>query len=89
KEGLQLTTYDNYSEIIGRSFGDVNQVLTAGGDGYLMSNVRLDKSANSFGFEQSERFEPLAIYRGVLTTDERGKGSVELELPNYTGAIRI
>lgn len=89
KEGLQLTTYDNYSEIIGRSFGDVNQVLTVGGDGYLMSNVRLDKSANSFGFEQSERFEPLAIYRGVLTTDERGKGSVELELPNYTGAIRI
>lgn len=89
KEGLQLSTYDNYSEIIGRTFGDVHQVLTAGGDGYLMAEARMNKSANSFGFEQSERFEPLAIYRGVLTTDDEGRGSVELQLPNYTGAVRV
>lgn len=89
KEGLQLSTYDNYSEIIGRTFGDIHQVLTAGGDGYLMAEARMGKMKNSFGFEQSQRFEPLAIYKGVLTTDEKGKGSVSLELPNYTGAVRV
>lgn len=89
KEGLQLSAYDNYSEIIGRTFGDINQVLTAGGDGFLMAEARMSKMANSFGFEQSERFEPLAIYRGVLTTDDEGRGSVDLELPNYTGAVRV
>ncbi len=89
KEGLQLSAYDNYSEIIGRTFGDIHQVLTAGGDNYLMSAPRMDKAMNSFGFEKSERFEPLAIYKGVLTTDEEGRGSVNLELPNYTGAVRV
>lgn len=89
KEGLQLSAYDNYSEIIGRTFGDIHQVLTAGGDGYLMAEARMNKSANSFGFEQSERFEPLAIFKGVLTTDDEGRGSVDLELPNYTGAVRV
>lgn len=88
KEGLQLSAYDNYSEIIGRTFGDIHQVLTAGGD-FIMAEARMSKMANTFGFEQSERFEPLAIYRGVLTTDDEGRGSVELELPNYTGAIRV
>ena len=47
KEGLQLSAYDNYSEIIGRTFGDIHQVLTAGGDGYLMAEARMNKSANS------------------------------------------
>ena len=89
KEGLQLSTYDNYSEIIGRTFGDIHQVLTAGGDGYLLAEARMNKIQNSFGFEKSQRFEPLSIYQGVLTTDDEGKGSVEFQLPNYTGAIRV
>lgn len=89
KEGLELSAYDNYSEIIGRTFGDIHQILTVGGDSYLMAKSRMDKMANSFGFEQSTRFEPLSIYRGVLTTDVNGKGEVELQLPNYTGAVKV
>ena len=49
----------------------------------------MNKIQNSFGFEKSQRFEPLSIYQGVLTTDDEGKGSVEFQLPNYTGAIRV
>lgn len=89
KEGLQVSTYDNYSEIIDKTFGSVHQVLTPGGDMYLMSSAPKSNGINNFGFNLSERFKPLAIYRGVLVTDEDGRGSIDIELPNYTGAVRV
>lgn len=88
KEGLQLGAYDNYSEIIGKTFGDVHQVLTPGGDHFVKS-MNMAAKLNQFGFEKSERFKPLSIFKGVLTTSENGEGEVEIELPNYNGAVRV
>lgn len=88
KEGLELSAYDNYSEIIGRTFGDVHQILTPGGDFYERS-LNMAAKLNQLGFDQSERFKPLSIFKGVLQTDDQGKGEVEIELPNYNGAVRV
>lgn len=88
KEGLEVKAYDNYSEIIGTTFGLVHQILTPGGDEFVRS-INMAAKLNSLGFEQAERFKPLSIFKGVLSTDENGEGEVEITLPNYNGAVRV
>lgn len=88
KQGLQVGAYDNYSEIIGKTFGDIHQVLTPGG-GEFARAMNFSAKLNEFGFDKSDRFKPLSIFKGVLTTSENGEGEVEIELPNYNGAVRV
>lgn len=88
KEGLQVSAYDNYSEIIGTIFGPVHQILTPGGDEFFRS-MNMAAKLNSLGFDQTERFKPLSIFKGVLSTNENGEGEVEVILPDYNGAVRV
>ena len=43
KEALQIMTYDNYNEIIGKTFGEVHQVLKTGGGEFLSEMSAMDK----------------------------------------------
>lgn len=91
KEAMQVRSYDNYSEIIGRTFGDVHQVLKTGGDGFIneMSMMKSAQRAKNMGIEDVQRFKPVSMFAGILTTDEKGEGAVEFVMPNYMGAVKV
>ena len=91
KEAMQVNAYDNYSEIIGKTFGDVHQVLKTGGDGFIneMAMMKSAQRAKNMGIEDVQRFKPVAMFAGVLTTDENGEGSIEFTMPNYMGAVKV
>ena len=91
KLGMQVFSYDNYSEIIGRTFGDVHQILKTGGDGFV-NETAMTKSAQrmkNMGIEDVQRFKPVAFFKGVLTTDEKGEGEIEFAIPDYIGAVKV
>lgn len=91
KEALQISYFDNYSEIIGKTFGKVNKVLKTGGDGFIESEmvVNSSKRKENMGIENVQRFKPVALFKGILETDEEGKGELEFKMPNYLGAVRV
>ena len=91
KLGMQVFSYDNYSEIIGRTFGDVHQILKTGGDGFV-NEMAMTKSAQrmkNMGIEDVQRFKPVALFKGVFTTDEKGEGKIEFTIPDYIGAVKV
>ncbi len=84
KEAMQILTFDNYNEVIGKTLGKVHQVLKAGGD-EAIDNLR----NKHLGKEEVQRFKPVAMFKGVLTTDAQGEGEVEFTMPNYMGSVRV
>ncbi len=92
KRRLQAMPYDNYPWFIGLPQGDAFMTYSVGGDmmferamsgaGRLMK----DEVGND---ELLQRFEPLAICKGVLETDANGFASVDFDIPNYQGAVRV
>ena len=91
KEAMQVCSYDNYSEVIGKIYGDVHQVLKTGGDGFIneMAMMKSAQRDKNMGIEDVQRFKPVAMFEGVLTTDEKGEGVVEFTMPNYMGAVKV
>lgn len=91
KEALQISYFDNYSEIIGKTFGKINRILKTGGDDFLESEMVLNsaKRKENIGIENVQRFKPVALFKGILETDENGRGEVEFTMPNYLGAVKV
>lgn len=91
KEGLQISYFDNYSEIIGKTFGKINRVLKTGGDDFLEAEMVLNsaKRKENMGIENVQRFKPVALFKGILETDKNGRGEVEFTMPNYLGAVKV
>lgn len=89
KIAAKLTLYDNYSEIIDRPYGAVHQILKVGGDEALLDEMARRRRLKELGLEDADRFKPVSMFKGVLTTDARGEASIEFEMPNYMGQVRI
>ena len=89
KIAANLMLYDNYSEIIDKPYGAINQILKVGGDESLADEMARRRRLKELGLEEAERFTPVSMFKGVLTTDGRGEANVEFEMPNYMGAVRI
>ena len=89
KLAAKLSLFDNYSEVIDRPYGTINQTLTVGGDESLADEMARRKRLKELGLEEAERFKPVSMFKGVLTSDEKGESSVEFEMPNYMGQVRI
>ena len=91
KEALQGSYFDNYSEIMGKTFGKVHEILKTGGDGFVeeMASVSSIQRVKNMGIEDVQRFKPVAMFKGVLETDENGFGEVEFQMPNYMGAVKV
>ena len=89
KIAAKLTLYDNYSEIIDRPYGAVNQILKVGGDESLLDEMARRRRLKELGLEEADRFKPVSMYKGVLSTNEKGEANVEFEMPNYMGSVRI
>ncbi len=89
KLAAKLTLYDNYSEVIDRPYGAVHQILKVGGDESLLDEMARRRRLKELGLEDADRFKPVSMFKGVLTTNEMGEASVDFEMPNYMGQVRI
>ena len=89
KIAAKLKLYDNYSEIIDRPYGAINQILKVGGDESLLDEMARRRRLKELGLEEADRFTPVSMFKGVLTTDVNGDASIDFDMPNYMGQVRI
>ena len=89
KLAAKLSLYDNYSEVIDRPYGAVHQILKVGGDEALLDEMARRRRLKELGLEDADRFKPVSMFKGVLTTNSMGEASVDFEMPNYMGQVRI
>lgn len=83
KQSLNVNSYDLFSYIIGINKGDVFKVFSIGGD--LAARYRTSQMED----EKAKRFEPVAMFQGPLSTDENGRVTVQFEMPDYIGSVRV
>lgn len=79
---LGVATFDLFNYVIGANKGDVFRVFSIGGD--MMESYR-----ESQVDEKKKRFKPVSMFQGPLLTDGQGRASVEFEMPEYVGAVRV
>ncbi|MEX2115923.1 MAG: alpha-2-macroglobulin [Bacteroidota bacterium] len=82
KKALQTSTYDFFSDLIpepvSKSIG-----AAGGGDAELMA---MAKRVNPLGVQ---RFKPLALWSGILKTNSDGIAEVTLDVPEFSGEVRL
>lgn len=83
KTRLSVRTFDLFAQVIGAHRGDVFRTFAIGGSLALMRQLDQEE------VRQLRRFPPVSLFRGPLRTDERGYARVELDMPNYVGAVRV
>ncbi|MGM0501792.1 MAG: alpha-2-macroglobulin family protein [Bacillota bacterium] len=83
KERLITKTFDTFSDIIGLNSGYIYNVFSIGGG---RSKKYKEKQLQA---EETDRFEPVALFKGPIKTDGQGQAEVEFEMPNYIGNVRV
>lgn len=78
KEALGVKSWDLYDEVIGAWGGQLERILTIGGDGEaeLASKTR-----------RANRFKPVVAFMGPFSSNGSSK-THEFKLPSYMGAVR-
>ncbi|MEZ4995517.1 MAG: MG2 domain-containing protein [Saprospiraceae bacterium] len=79
REALGVQSWDVYDAVVGAQAGEMERILSIGGDGELPVNPD-DQNAN--------RFKPVVMHLGPF---QLRKGKTEkhtLHIPNYVGAVR-
>ncbi|MGI9541993.1 MAG: alpha-2-macroglobulin family protein, partial [Cyclobacteriaceae bacterium] len=78
KKALEVNTYDVYPYL----FPEISlQTSTPGGDG-----MNLEKRVNPL---TNERIKLVAMWSGIMTTDSRGEATYDIEVPQFSGDLRI
>ncbi|MBM7556474.1 alpha-2-macroglobulin family protein [Halanaerobacter jeridensis] len=87
KERLITQTFDNLADIIGLDSGYIYNVFSIGGaETRKMSKDYQEKQLQA---EETNRFEPVAMFKGPIKTDEQGQAEVDFKMPNYIGSVRV
>ncbi len=82
KLGLNISTYDVFSQIIGVNKGDVFKTFSIGGD--------MDFREQQLNPQKGkQRFKPVSMFKGPIMTDGSGKAVVKFDMPDYNGSVRI
>lgn len=79
REALGVKTWDVYDYVLGAFGGELERILSIGGDGEIDRNAG-DKNAN--------RFKPVVMHLGPFFLKKGQKASHRLTMPNYVGSIR-
>lgn len=79
KEALGVQTWDVYDAVVGAHGGQLDRILSIGGDGEIVVNPD-DQNAN--------RFKPVVLHLGPFQLKKGAKASHTLKIPNYVGAVR-
>ncbi|NWJ50414.1 MAG: alpha-2-macroglobulin family protein [Bacteroidetes bacterium] len=79
KRALEVATYDLYAEIFPELAAKVSSF---GGDAAFMMGKRANPLTN-------KRVKPFAIWSGIIKADSRGEASFKLNIPQFSGAVRV
>ncbi len=79
REALGVKTWDVYDQVLGAFGGQLEKVLSIGGDG----DVPIEK-----GDSKANRFKPVVQHFGPFYLKKGDKASHEFIMPNYVGSVR-
>jgi uncharacterized protein YfaS (alpha-2-macroglobulin family) len=79
---LAVETCDNYDEIIGVLFPDIDKYISIGGGDEEAHEKRL-------GTVKVQRFKPVVLFQKPVTVPAGKTKSFEFTMPNYVGAVRV
>jgi uncharacterized protein YfaS (alpha-2-macroglobulin family) len=79
REALGVKTWDLFDDVIGAYGGELERVLSIGGDGEAQGES--DKS-------KINRFKPMVIFLGPFTIPKNGSSKHKIDIPNYIGSVR-
>ena len=83
KRRLGVVTHDIYSHVIGASKGDVFRTFSVGG-GYAGAY-----RASQLDPERGKRFKAVSLFKGPIETDAHGRATVDFDMPDYAGSVRV
>lgn len=86
KQRLVTDNYDNFTDVIGLTYGYSHNLLSVGGDGYVEETTYQEDQAAA---NDAMRFKPISIFKGPMWTDESGHAQIDLQIPNYIGSVRV
>ena len=79
KEGLGVKTWDLFDYVLGAWGGNLERILSIGGDGSINKNLSPAKA---------NRFVPVVKYLGPFHINSRESKTHKFKLPQYIGAVR-
>ena len=79
REALGVRTWDMYDLVVGASAGQMQRIISIGGDDELSSEG--DKTAN--------RFKPVVRYFGPYEVGKGKRERISFTMPNYVGSVRV
>lgn len=79
REALGVKTWDLFDDVIGAYGGELERVLSIGGDGEAKGES--DKS-------KINRFKPMVRFLGPFTVSKNGNNKHKIDIPNYIGSVR-
>ena len=80
KEALGVKTWDLYDYVMGSFAGQMDRILSIGGDGDLNPDSKKNKA---------NRFEPVVQHFGPFYLKPGNKKTHEFTMPNYIGSVRV
>jgi len=78
REALGVATWDVYDNVLGAFGGDLERILSIGGDG----------AAAVPGAQRANRFKPVVRHIGPFFLNKRKTNTHEIVMPNYVGSVR-
>ncbi|OQY37403.1 MAG: hypothetical protein B6226_05245 [Candidatus Cloacimonetes bacterium 4572_65] len=91
--------YDNFSMFLNSDNVEIFYNLLIGGDDFMNMESMMDSDialsarglslVNALQETGVDRFKPLSLFYGVLETDENGVGVIDIDVPDYIGALKI
>lgn len=79
REALGVQTWDVYDHVLGAYGGQLERILSIGGDGEIN---------NKSSAEKANRFKPVVKYLGPFLLKKGQHAKHAIEMPNYVGAVR-
>ena len=79
REALGVKTWDVFDEVIGAYGGNLEQILSVGGD---------DESAAGNQPKKANRFKPMVLFLGPYTLAKGKTNSHVVKIPRYVGSVR-
>lgn len=79
REALGIKTWDVFDYVIGARGGDLERILSIGGDGNINRNIHPNKA---------NRFAPIVKFIGPFFIGKGAKKVHQLKLPPYIGSLR-
>ncbi len=79
REALGVNTWDIYDQVLGNYPGDLERILSIGGDGEVNPGAAKNKA---------NRFKPVVRHLGPFFLNQGEKMSHEIKMPNYVGSVR-